>query len=169
MGQNDQADNYLILLLNSGLFMASKRDGVYHKSVSFGGKTMTLYSLDGLTWSSRKDELQVIEDRREAQKVTAAQLKGELPAEGAAPAAKPAPAPLRPRPQLSVPKEKVEHPAETLIRAQKKQEKQDKQDKEKAIRARASVKAAPAKAKPAKVVASKKAKAKKSSKKKLAA
>jgi hypothetical protein len=159
----------LKILINSEVgSMASKRDGIYHKSVSFGGKSMTLYSLDGFTWSSRKDELHLIEERREAQKVTAAQLKGEVPVEGAAaPAvAKPAPPSLRARPHLNLQKEKVEHPAEALIREQKKQEKQDKK-----LRARAAVKQAnAAKLKPAaKAAPAKKAKGKKATKKKLAA
>ena len=55
------------------------------KSVLFGGKTLTLYSLDGATWSSRKDELETIHLRHDAEQVTAAQLRGE--ADPAAPGA----------------------------------------------------------------------------------
>ncbi len=38
------------------------------KSVLFGGKTYTLYSLDGSTWSTNADELSRIEDRLRAQR-----------------------------------------------------------------------------------------------------
>ncbi len=47
------------------------------KTVPFGGKELKLFSIDGLTWSTRKDELLVIKERHDAEKVTAAQLKGE--------------------------------------------------------------------------------------------
>ena len=51
------------------------------KSTSFGNKKLTLYSLDGLTWSSRCDELEVIKERHEAQRVTFAQIKGIVKSE----------------------------------------------------------------------------------------
>ena len=59
------------------------------KSVSFGTKTLKLFSLDGLTWSTRKDELQAIKDRHDMEKVTAAQLKGEAGESGSPATAKP--------------------------------------------------------------------------------
>lgn len=40
------------------------------KSVKFGSKTLVLYSIDGLTWSSKRDELSQIQERQEAQRVT---------------------------------------------------------------------------------------------------
>jgi hypothetical protein len=59
----------------------------YTKSVRFGSSEVTLYSLDGLTWSTRKDELALIQERHEAQKVTVQQLRGEpTPGAAAAPA-----------------------------------------------------------------------------------
>ena len=39
------------------------------KTTSFGGTEMTLYSLDGSTWSSRPDELEQIKERHEKQRV----------------------------------------------------------------------------------------------------
>ncbi len=39
------------------------------KTTTFGGKKVVLYSIDGLIWSTRKDELSVIKDRLESQKV----------------------------------------------------------------------------------------------------
>lgn len=47
------------------------------KTVTFGGRDFTLFSLDGVTWSSRKDELQVIQERHDSQRVTLAQIRGE--------------------------------------------------------------------------------------------
>jgi hypothetical protein len=59
------------------------------KSVKFGGKHLTLYSIDGFTWSSRKDELNAIMERHEQARINLAQLKGEAPAgsNGTSPAA----------------------------------------------------------------------------------
>lgn len=45
------------------------------KSVVLGAKTITLFSIDGTTWSSRKDELQAIIARHEAQKASFGKLK----------------------------------------------------------------------------------------------
>lgn len=45
------------------------------KSVQLGAKTITLFSIDGNTWSSRKDELQAIIERHEAQKASFGKLK----------------------------------------------------------------------------------------------
>jgi hypothetical protein len=50
---------------------------IHTKKVIFSGKELVLYSLDGLTWSSRKDELKTIHERHDSEKVTAAQLRGE--------------------------------------------------------------------------------------------
>ena len=47
------------------------------KTVRFGPNTVTLYSIDGLTWSSKKQELAVIKDRLENQRVTLGEIKSE--------------------------------------------------------------------------------------------
>jgi len=47
------------------------------KIVSFGGKPVALYSLDGITWSSRKEELDGIRERHEQEKAAfGGQIKG---------------------------------------------------------------------------------------------
>ena len=38
-------------------------DGLLTKRVKFQGKDLILYSLDGVTWSSRSDELNMIHER----------------------------------------------------------------------------------------------------------
>lgn len=50
------------------------------KSVKFAGKQVTLYSLDGATWSTRKEELHQILERQEAERVSFNQLLGEAKA-----------------------------------------------------------------------------------------
>jgi len=40
------------------------------KSVKFGSTDLTMYSLDGLTWSSQKDELLVLKERQESQRIS---------------------------------------------------------------------------------------------------
>lgn len=47
------------------------------KTVTFGGKSFTLFSLDGLTWSSRKQELLEIKERQERDKISFAAIKEE--------------------------------------------------------------------------------------------
>lgn len=66
------------------------------KLVRFGAKEVTLWSLDGVTWSSRKDELESIKERQESQKVTAAHLRGEAQEAGREGAAAQPPAYQRP-------------------------------------------------------------------------
>ena len=64
--------------------MAQKSKGKYlTKSVKFGTKTVTLYSIDGTTWSSRAEELEAIQMRHEQERVTFAQIKGEARPEAA--------------------------------------------------------------------------------------
>ncbi len=54
-----------------------KKKGAYFtKEVAFSGKKMVLFSLDGTTWSTRKDELQAIKERHEREKVTFNEIKG---------------------------------------------------------------------------------------------
>ena len=45
--------------------MSSRRPKYQTKKVVFNGEELELYSLDGFTWSSRKDELPVIQERHE--------------------------------------------------------------------------------------------------------
>ena len=57
---------------------APKKPGkIITKTISFGGKKVTLYSLDGNTWSSRKDELAIIQERQETGRITLAGDKGK--------------------------------------------------------------------------------------------
>ncbi len=48
------------------------------KSATFGGKAIALWSLDGVTWSTRKEELQTIHDRHEAERLKTIQHIGEV-------------------------------------------------------------------------------------------
>jgi len=66
--------------------MSQKRKGAYlTKETRFGGTKVILYSLDGVTWSSRKDELHVIAERHEKEKITFNEIKGVGEAEEEAP------------------------------------------------------------------------------------
>lgn len=56
---------------------AKSKDKILTKTTYFGKVKVTLYSLDGATWSSRPDELEAIKERHEAQRITIAHLKGE--------------------------------------------------------------------------------------------
>lgn len=47
------------------------------KIVTFGGKKITLFSIDGTTWSSKKDELHEIQERQERQRLALQGLKPE--------------------------------------------------------------------------------------------
>lgn len=55
----------------------SKKIKYLSKTVNFGGKTLTLFSVDGTTWSSRKQELLEIKERQERDKVSFAAIKEE--------------------------------------------------------------------------------------------
>ncbi len=58
--------------------MSSKKGQYHTKKVSFHGKEMTLYSLDGVTWSTRPDELEVIIQRHSTEQAAfTSDLKGE--------------------------------------------------------------------------------------------
>lgn len=50
------------------------------KKIKFNGKDMTLYSIDGCTWSSRKDELCQIIERHESEKLTFGEIRGQMSA-----------------------------------------------------------------------------------------
>ena len=55
----------------------SKKIKYLSKTVAFGGKTLTLFSIDGQTWSSRKQELLEIKERQERDKVSFVAIKEE--------------------------------------------------------------------------------------------
>lgn len=48
--------------------MAEKKGKYLTKQVKFGGAEFTLYSIDGVTWSSNKNELEEIHERHERQR-----------------------------------------------------------------------------------------------------
>ena len=58
------------------------------KTVAFAGKSLTLFSIDGLTWSSRKQELLEIKERQERDKVSFAAIKESEEGAAALPSAK---------------------------------------------------------------------------------
>ena len=89
----------------------SQKQKILTKTTKFGSSTVTLYSLDGATWSSRKDELPIIMERHEAQKVTAAQLRGEAPEAGSVPPAGAKPTAL---PRIPSKGRSIEEPPEVL-------------------------------------------------------
>ena len=53
-----------------------KKSEYVQKTVTFGGKKLVLFSLDGITWSSRKDELRAIMERHEQEKITINDIRG---------------------------------------------------------------------------------------------
>lgn len=55
----------------------AKKNKFLTKTVRFGTKTVTLFSIDGHTWSSRRSELHTIKERQEAQRVTLGDIKEE--------------------------------------------------------------------------------------------
>lgn len=65
--------------LSTGVrYMNSKKSNFQTKKVSFNGKEMTLYSLDGVTWSTRPDELTAIIERHSTEQAAySSDLKGE--------------------------------------------------------------------------------------------
>jgi hypothetical protein len=48
----------------------AKKSQFMTKTTSFGGKKVVMFSIDGLVWSTRKDELAGIKNRLDNQKVT---------------------------------------------------------------------------------------------------
>lgn len=48
---------------------AAKKSKYLTKTTKFGGQTITLYSIDGLTWSTRPQELQTIMDRHANERI----------------------------------------------------------------------------------------------------
>ena len=62
--------------------MKHKKKGDFlTKVVKFGAKSLTLYSLDGNTWSTRSGELKAILDRHEAERQKLLQNMGEVKAQ----------------------------------------------------------------------------------------
>lgn len=49
--------------------MASNKQKYQQKKVKFKGENLVLYSIDGVTWSSRKSELEDIADRHEEERL----------------------------------------------------------------------------------------------------
>ncbi len=63
-----------------GFMNDAKKIKYLTKKVRFNGKDMTLYSIDGATWSSRRDELTQIIERHESEKLTFGEIRGQLSA-----------------------------------------------------------------------------------------
>lgn len=61
--------------------MASEKQKYLTKTVKFGSGFLTMYSIDGTTWSTRKEELHQIIARHEAERQKLAQLKVDENAE----------------------------------------------------------------------------------------
>lgn len=65
-----------------GAMAESKKKAKYiTKTVKFGDKQFTLFSLDGITWSSRREELHQILERQEQERKSFNQLLGDQGAE----------------------------------------------------------------------------------------
>lgn len=60
---------------------ASKKIRYHSKKVRFGSKEFTMWSIDGVTWSTRKDELTQIQERHEAERLKLMQGVAERVAE----------------------------------------------------------------------------------------
>ncbi|MBN8547841.1 MAG: hypothetical protein J0M12_00850 [Deltaproteobacteria bacterium] len=71
-------------MLDSAMAENKKKSKYVTKTVKFGDKQFTLFSLDGVTWSSRKDELHMILERQEQERKSFNQIIGEQPADKAA-------------------------------------------------------------------------------------
>lgn len=56
--------------------MVTKKSKYHTKTVKFGTKELILYSLDGVTWSTRKTELLAIKERHDTERQNFAQLRG---------------------------------------------------------------------------------------------
>lgn len=59
--------------------MNDKKAKYQKKEITFGGKKHLLWSIDGNTWSTRKDELLAIQERHENEKITFGEIKGIAP------------------------------------------------------------------------------------------
>lgn len=69
-----------VLQVSREFFMSDadlkKKGGYFVKEVQFGKQKLVLYSLDGVTWSTRRTELAEIKARHEREKVTFEEIKG---------------------------------------------------------------------------------------------
>lgn len=68
-------------MLDTAMAETKKKSKYLTKTVKFGEKQFTLFSLDGVTWSSRRDELHMILERQEQERKSFNQIIGEQPAE----------------------------------------------------------------------------------------
>lgn len=58
--------------------MAAKKHTYHARETDFGGQKITLYSIDGLTWSTRKEELAEIMERHEYERNNFGDIKGRI-------------------------------------------------------------------------------------------
>lgn len=65
--------------MDSTVTTAKKRYKYIEKVVSFGKEKLKVYSIDGQTWSTRKDELAGILERHEAERTNLNLIKGAKP------------------------------------------------------------------------------------------
>lgn len=73
-------------MLENAMVDSKKKAKYLTKTVKFGDKKFTLFSLDGVTWSSRRDELHQIIERQEQERKAFNQIMGDQsakPADGA--------------------------------------------------------------------------------------
>ncbi len=62
--------------------MASKKLNYETRETTFAGETIVLYSIDGVTWSTRKEELAEIMERHEYERTTFGDVKGRVMKKG---------------------------------------------------------------------------------------
>ena len=58
--------------------MAETKVKYIKKIVKFGNQELTLWSIDGTTWSTRRSELAAIKERQESQRITLSEIKNEV-------------------------------------------------------------------------------------------
>lgn len=68
-------------MLDRAMTDTKKKTKYLTKHVKFGEKQFTLFSLDGITWSSRREELHMILERQEQERKAFNQIVGEQTAE----------------------------------------------------------------------------------------
>ncbi|HMO02382.1 MAG TPA: hypothetical protein PKD37_05990 [Oligoflexia bacterium] len=57
-----------VIVVVSDNEQSAKKQGIYQKTVRYGSESLTLFSLDGQTWSTNKKELYQIKLRQEQQR-----------------------------------------------------------------------------------------------------
>jgi len=96
------------------------------KTVRFGNNPLTLYSIDGVTWSSRKDELLLIKERQEQKRQDSMLKKDASDSEGQEASGK-TPSPIVPQKatpaEPKVEKVEVKNPVPNKIFAKVKEKK----------------------------------------------